>query len=484
MLKKLINTLLVLSILTINAQQNEIEKHIAASEELNNSLVSFYVEDINTGKVLVDINSDINIRPASNLKILTTYAALEILKPDTRFKTDIKCYGKINSGIINSSIIISTEGDPSINSKYFDKNEVDFFGKAIKTFKEKHIKVINGDIIVIDTLFKGLKIPATWLWGDIGNYYGAGVSSFGVFDNRYHIVFDTRASLNDTAKIKTIFPQTGIKLTNKVLIDDKRGDRTNIYNTELCNKAVIRGFLPQGVDSFDVKGSIQNPEKLLAEILKRKLEENGIVVNGKCKVIRNPANVPQFADKILFEYLSPTVAEIVEKTNLYSVNLFAEFLFRKTASVLNGDGSNSIAAIKLKMYWVRKGLNINNVNIFDGSGLSPYNLISTKNMATALKVILFDNKLFPVFKKSLPVAGKSGTLWNMFRKTEFENRLFAKSGSMTGVKTYSGYIYPEGKTKPLVFSIAVNNFTSPSYKIKKQIQQLILYLSKTYMQTQ
>ncbi len=473
MLKLLIKILFIIISFNVFSQHSDIKEYISNIPEFKNALFSFYAEDLNTGDTLIDINSDINIRPASNLKILTTIAALEVLGSNKRFKTKMLYSGNISNSKLNGNIYIISEGDPTLNSKYFNKDSVNFLYKTLNTLKSKGIKTITGNIIVLDTLFKGLQNPSTWVWGDIGNYYGAGANVIGIFDNQYKIYFNTKSEINDTAKIIKILPN-GYKLNikNEVLISDVKGDKTNIYASELCDKYIIKGFLPQNKDSFIVKGAIQNPEKALAILLKKYLDTNNVKVQGKCLVTHDKIST----NNMLMEYYSPTVKEIVTATNLYSINLFAEFLFRQISIKQGGDGSNASAAKELKKFWIKKGLNHQQLNLFDGSGLSSYNLISTKNIVKTLKYV-YGTSFFTDFKSTLPTAAKSGTLKFMFRKTALAGKLYAKSGTMTGVKSYSGYIY-KSEDKPVVFSIVLNNYTLPSYKIKKQIQQILLYLSK------
>ena len=173
----------------------------------------------------------------------------------------MKNTGTISESRLNGNLYVIGGGDPSLGSYRFNKeNPTKFIDEWIKTLQEKNIKTITGDLIIVDTLFKKQQIPPTWVWGDVGNYYGAGVKSISIFDNQYKIYFDTKVAIDDTVKILKIVPEIdGMILTNNVTAKKIRGDKTNIYGVPKCNLRTIDGFLPVNRDSFIVKGSIPNP---------------------------------------------------------------------------------------------------------------------------------------------------------------------------------------------------------------------------------
>ncbi len=480
MLKKMYKTLVLILLLqaTSFAQTISISEQINNDSELNNISIGFYAVEAKTGKVLIDINSDKNLKPASNLKLLTTIAALKVLGEYTRFETKIMYSGYFDDDdILAGDLYIIGGGDPTIASKYFKKNKNRFITELKVALKKAHIKTVEGNLIIVDTLFKGQATPTTWVWGDIGNYYGAGVSSFAIFDNQYKIYFNTKVKLNDTVKVLKIEPKTDINLINEVTATKTRRDRSNIYGSELSNKRIITGELPINKDSFIVKGSILNPENVLANYIKFELEkDSSLQIKGKTIIQKKMDKAEKL--NLLAVYKSPTVKEIIDKTNLYSINLYAEMLLRHIDLKLEGKGTNSSATRKLKNYWTQQGLNDNNMKFYDGSGLSSYNLISTKQLVKVLQIAYADSIFFNSFKSSLPISGKSGTLKRMFKNTNLVGKIYAKSGSMSGVRAYSGFIFTQDETNPTIFSIIFNNYTIKSNVVKAKIQQLILSLSK------
>ena len=476
MLEKIFSYIIVfVFVQSISIAQNTIVDEINNDVDLKNASIGFYAVEANTGRVLVDINSNKNLKPASNLKLLTTIAAIDVLGAETRFETKIMYSGYFEDNTLVGNLYIIGGGDPTFNSKYFKNNETNFISECVNTFNKAHITEVDGDLIIIDTLFKGQATPSTWVWGDIGNYYGAGVSSFAIFDNQYKLYFNTKVGLNDTVKYLKVVPEVNIILINEVTATKTRRDRSNIYGSELCNKRVITGELPINKDSFIVKGSILNPEQVLARHLKTELLKNNFTINGKTIIKRKNIKVKNL--NLLTVYKSPTVKEIVEQTNTYSVNVYAEMLLRQIDIKLGGDGTNSSATKNLKKYWTEKGNDKSCMKFYDGSGLSSYNLISAKNLVKSLQYTYSDTAIYNNIKTSLPISGKTGTLKYMFRKTELKGKVYAKSGSMSGVKAYSGYIYID-KENPIIFSLIFNNYTIKSSTLKLKIQHIIGHLSK------
>ncbi len=479
MLKKTIN--LIFAIILLQSQiisQNTIIDKLNADTDIQSAIVGVYAVNAKTGKVLVDYNSDKNLKPASNLKLLTTIAALKILGENNKFDTKLMYSGTISKNTLNGDLYIIGGGDPTLGADYFYDKKPKFIIQFIDALNKAQITQISGNLIIVDTLFKGLNTPSTWICGDIGNYYGSGPSSISIFNNVIKLYFNTKVEIDDTVKLIKTNPYVNIALENNVVAKKITNDRTTIYSSELSSKKIISGELPIGKDSFIVKGSITNPEEVLAEYFTKELSKNNIILKGKHIV--TDKNNSKLKLTLLTTFYSPTIKEIVKQTNLTSNNLYAETLLRQINIKYRGNGTNISAVSSLFGFWVNKGLNSNNIKLFDGSGLSSYNLISTKQLVKALQFAYSDSIFFNTFKQTLPIGGVSGTLKDMFYKTNINGKVYAKSGTMNSVKAYSGYILKQNTNENIIFSIIFNNFTINSTLAKNKIQQIIVDLSNSY----
>lgn len=163
---------------------------LLASAHNDGLILSLYVTDAETGKVVVNENGDMCLTPASITKLISTATALEILGPDFTFKTTLAYDGKITNGVLNGNIYIIGGGDPTLGSTYL-KNTA-FLPKWTAEVKKLGIHTINGSIVADASIFERMPIPPGWLWEDLGNYYAAGTFGLSVYDNTLSVTMQTQ----------------------------------------------------------------------------------------------------------------------------------------------------------------------------------------------------------------------------------------------------------------------------------------------------
>lgn len=216
-----------------------------------------------------------------------------------------------------------------------------------------------------------------------------------------------------------------------------------------------------------------DPPQFAAEALLQALKERGIAVEGAATTNTGLRDSWKNADRsLILEHKSPALDSVVLHTNMKSINLYAETLLKTLGKELKGVGSTEMGA-EVVMEWLRQqDINMNGLNLEDGSGLSRFNTISAAQM-TAILVLAQQSPYAALFYSSLPTAGKSGTLKSIGGKTAAEGRVHAKSGSMQKIRSYSGYV--EAKNgKQYAFSIIVNNYAASSSVIKKKLEALMV----------
>lgn len=434
--------------------------------------IGIFVMDAETGETILKTSPQKSMTPASILKIVTTATALEVLNPQYKFKTQINYSGKINKGkgLLDGNLIITGGGDPALGSKYFKEHYALFLDKWVKAIQQKGIKEISGDLIADASIYDQQSIPDTWIWEDIGNYYGAGVYGLSVYDNYYKIVLRSGEPETLTKVVKTIPQIPNLQLENQVTASIINRDQAYVFGSPLNNKRIIRGMIPAKRNKFTIKASIPNPPYLLVSQLKNKLEANGIRLYGKIKVSYQLCP----ADSIICQTLSPPLSEIINVTNHESVNLFAEHLCKHIAYLKTGLGSTDEGVKQIKKFWEKQGVDTNGLFMVDGSGLSHFNAATPKNICHILNYM---NKSpnAEIFKESLPVAGKSGTLY-VFNADNFPNKaLRAKSGSMTRVRCYAGFLRTQSG-KELIFTLMLNDFSCSQWTAIRRIEELLVEL--------
>jgi len=177
----------------------------------------------------------------------------------------------------------------------------------------------------------------------------------------------------------------------------------------------------------------------------------------------------------LFATYGRSVEEIAKWTNRKSVNLFAEGLLNGVAFKLTGDGSNSKARKIYKEFFASR-IDTLGLRLYDGSGLSRNNRITAAHFCDLLNYMT-QSPMADEFFNSLPVAGKSGTVSELCKGAAGEGRVYAKSGTMTGIKSYAGYINTLSGKK-LVFAFVVNGYTCSQSTVKQQMEILLNHLAQ------
>ncbi len=468
---------LVLFFIFLNAgliAQTGFEKqlqHFLTHPDYKNASVGILVSEVETGNTVFELNADKLLIPASVMKVVTSATALEILGPDYRFRTRLGYSGKIEKGTLKGDLIIIGGGDPALGSEYFKDHYFapHFLETWAKQIKAAGIKRIQGNLVLDGSIYDSEKIPRTWIWEDMGNYYGAGASAFTVYDNQFRISFRSPEVTGMPTEIISVYPKiVGLNFKNEVLSSDDPRDMAYVFGSPFDNNRVIRGTIPKNRRAFSIKASNPFPERLLADDFLKHLANEGIFLKGQIgfkKVLPDTFNQVHITE-------SPKLAEIVKVLNYESVNLFAEHLVKQISAETTAIGSRETGLNIISDFWKNKGLDIQQLFMEDGSGLSHFNAVSPVFLTSVLRHMAKTSKNSASFSESLPPAGQ-GTLHH-FSVLNFPDRtLYAKSGSMTRVRCYTGFIQIESGSI-LTFSFMINHFSGSHLKLISELEKLFL----------
>ncbi|HBY51431.1 MAG TPA: D-alanyl-D-alanine carboxypeptidase/D-alanyl-D-alanine-endopeptidase [Marinilabiliales bacterium] len=446
--------------------------HWQTTPELANASICISVSDNQTGEMLFTSEPQQSLVPASILKLVTTATALEVFGPDFNFETTLSYSGTIRNDTLFGDLQIIGGGDPTLGSKYFPEYQY-FMAEWVKKIRQKEIKVITGNLILDATIYELQTIPNTWIWEDIGNYYGAGASGISAFDNLYEIHLKSKIEAGKQTEILKIVPEIpNLDLQNEVLSSDLNSDQAYVFGSPMENRRIIRGTIPKNKTDFVVKASVPDPSVLLASEFRKKLTIDGIGFSGLTKYEKVK---PETASQ-LFVIQSPPLREIIKVTNHESVNLFAEHLLKHLAYNNSGLGTTKDGCKFVVQFWKDKGLDMTGFFMNDGSGLSRFNAVTASQLANILNYMKTRSTNANEFYQSLPTVG-IGTL-TVFRNDNFPNQsLRAKSGSMTRIRCYAGYL-STNSGKQISFTIMLNNFSCSQSEATKKIEELLVELRK------
>jgi len=463
---------------TLGSAQNDlisIQQKISdwqTSPGLSNASICIAVSDNQTNEKLIESKPQLSLVPASILKTVTTATALEVFGPDYRFKTTLSYSGKLHNDTLFGDLQIIGGGDPTLGSDYFPENK-NFQKEWIEALQNKNIKVISGSLILDASIYESQSIPNTWVWEDLGNYFGAGASGISAFDNSYEIHLKSESEAGKPTQIVQIVPEIpNLELTNEVLSSDINSDQAYVFGSPMESRRVIRGTIPKNQSNFILKASVPNPAALLASDFRKKLLASGIAISGEPKYKKvNPGSSNQ-----LSVIQSPPLRDIIQVTNHESVNLFAEHFLKHLAFQKTGLGTTEDGCKFVIQFWKDKGLNMTGFFMNDGSGLSRFNAITANQMVDILNYMKTKSLYSIDFFKSLPTAG-NGTLTSFSAEDFPRDCLHAKSGSMTRVRCYAGYLTTV-TGRQLSFALILNNFSCSQREATKKIEEVLVELRK------
>jgi serine-type D-Ala-D-Ala carboxypeptidase/endopeptidase (penicillin-binding protein 4) len=435
--------------------------------------VSMCIKDADSGETIAEYNAGKSLTPASVMKLITSGTALELLGPQYTFRTLIGYTGSLNkrTGRLSGNIIIRGGGDPAFGSAYFADHYGDIIERCVSEIKIIGIKRVDGMVMTDDSYFDYLPVPPKWQWEDIGNYYGAGVYGLSVFDNTIEIHLRT-SSDSVPVIIKGVIPgEYSYEFKNR-LAATGTSDEGYVFAAPYSHYGWLTGTVPVNRDDFTLKGSIADPPLFFAGLINEKLEAEGIKIKNEPSTTRLKGTILQEEVKNISEITSPTLAEIIEVLNHESVNLYAETLLKELGKRFRNNGSTASGTDVVKEFLTNANIASDGMFMEDGSGLSRADGINSEELTNFLAYMKNRGKYFTDYFKSLPEAGKEGTLKSHFTDPVFGGRLHAKSGSMERVRCYAGY-FTTNSHRNMVFSILVNNFTGPSQRVVSGIEEII-----------
>lgn len=472
-MKKKLIFLFLCSEWMLQSQTTLLIKEWETDSSLKGASIGFSVIDLKNTQVIEEYHSHQFLIPASTLKVVTTAAALSSLGKNFQYETSILSDGHLNptSGLLTANLIIKGSGDPTLQSEHFyaNQNLCDNWAKALK---EKGVKSIEGKIIADTKVFDKI-IPDDWIWADISNYFGSIPNGLSYKDNKFKIVYNTGAPGTKAQIVKTSpnYLKQPYHLTSEVTIKGTE-DLAYVYGNPFDFTKTIRGTLPANKTNYDIEAALPNPALLCAEDFYIALNKIGISCHSNSIETNDSIDDQLSSAKVLYSQKSPTLEKIIYYTNVTSNNLYCESLLKTI-----GGGSTQQGIEQVKKFIESKGLNKEEVFMVDGSGLSRANNITTAFQAQLLSKIYQDTSLYSSIYKSLPIAGKNGSLSSIGKGTFIENNMRAKTGYINRCRAYCGYVKTKSN-KHLAFSIIFNNYNCTAKEAKLKIEKFLVHLGE------
>lgn len=463
--------------------QNKLELSLTAFEkdpELKYASVGFSAIDVNTGAVVAERNPNQSLTPASSLKVITTSTALAILGHQYKFKTELAYEGRIMDGVLYGNILIKGYGDPTLASPIMEQavGKDSLMRIWTKAVKDLGIQKIEGAIIGDGSYWDYNLIPPSWQWGDMGNHYGAGVSGLNFNDNGYTLVLQQNPKVGGLTKVKSHFPDlSNIEFINEVVSAARgTGDNAYLYMVPFESKVYARGTIPVGNSTFGVRGAVPDPPLFAAYSFQNQLLLQGIACSKPATTVKILGQTAVRNVQVFHTHFSPALIEIVKHTNEDSRNMYCEAMI-KTIGLKQKNKADWVSGLgAMCEFWAARGVDMRGFFLYDGSGLSARNAVSTKSFAQIMRLIHMDKTTFGDFYNLLAVSGSTGTLTNVGKNSPAAGNVRAKSGTLNRVKSYTGYV-TTASGRLLAFCMIANNYSCSSTMIKQKMEELMIQMA-------
>jgi len=460
------------------------------------------VVSLSSGKVLYAQNADKLFTPASNTKLFTTAAALALIGPDYNFRTTVETNGTLDKhGRLTGDLVLVGRGDPNLSGRHLpytlrterNNHPIQVLEQLADELVQKGVKYVDGDIIADDSYFAFERYGEGWsqddlVWGD-----GAPVSALTINDNVIFVNILPADRAGERAFVNITPFADYYRIDNRIITTPAGTGRKIFINREPGSTVLtLWGNMPLDDAGADEALAIEDPAEFAASLLRQLLETRGIAVYGRQRTRHTdlaslstftitasaparggdqPSRALQSQPLVLASYQSKPLIEDLRVINKVSQNLHAEILLRLLGREKGTAGTVEGGLEVLRGFLNKAGVPGDQYVFYDGSGLSRQNLATPHSVVQLLRYAA-SQPWGASFRDTFPVAGVDGSLSDRLKNIDAQGRVYAKTGSLGGVKTLSGYATTD-RGERVAFSILSNNFNLPTKRVTDAIDAIV-----------
>jgi len=477
---------------------------VLADPDLARAYWGIEIVSLTTGKVLYVQNGDRLFTPASNTKLFTTSAALALIGPDYKFRTSVETTGSLDKhGRLSGDLLLVGRGDPNLSGRELpydlrtqrNDHPIKVLEDLADSLVQKGVKYVDGDLVADDSYFAFERYGEGWsqddlVWGD-----GAPVSALAINDNVVFVNILPADRPGDRAFVSVVPFADYYRVDNRIITTPAGTARRIFFNREPGSTALtLWGEMPIDDQGANQALAIEDPASFASELFRSLLEKRGITVYGRQRTrhtelaglstfsVTATAEARGGGDELLHpslpnqtlvlaSYESKPLIEDIRVVNKVSQNLHAEILLRLLAREKGTAPTVGNGLEVLRGFLSKVGVPSDEYVFYDGSGLSRQNLVTPHAMVMLL-TYASNQSWGKEFRDTLPLAGVDGSLADRLKGTIAQGRVYAKTGSLGGVKSLSGYATTNHGDQ-VAFSILSNNSNVPAKKITDAIDEIV-----------
>jgi D-alanyl-D-alanine carboxypeptidase/D-alanyl-D-alanine-endopeptidase (penicillin-binding protein 4) len=435
-----------------------------------------FIISLRDERVLYARNGDRTFAPASNMKVYTTAVALDSLGADYRWRTSVYAEAEPDrNGTLAGDLWLYGRGAPDLSSNTDRGESKSSLAQLADELYKRGVRRVRGDVVGDESYFRGDPLGDGWLWNDVQWYFGAEVSALSINDNEIEVTATPSTKPGETASIK-LKPETAYVQIKNDTNTAERGTPATIGITRGLSDNQVRvwGDFPVGSRALNARLSVHQPALWAATLLREALKGRGITVEGVARAVDaheegKGAGVDPARTVELASATGKTLGEIIRSTNKESINLYAELILRTLGKERGGSApaadpkkmrtrGDDEAGLAVIRQWLEKHeIPTGALALHDGSGLSRLDLV-TPEVTARLLAAMTQTPVARVYRDSLPIAGRDGTLKFRLRSVG-PDKIAAKTGTLTYINSLSGYATTDDD-EPLAFSIICNDETT------------------------
>jgi D-alanyl-D-alanine carboxypeptidase/D-alanyl-D-alanine-endopeptidase (penicillin-binding protein 4) len=422
---KVVITWVILVVFWVQSSPAETLQSILDRHKQTRTQFSIFAVDADSGRIIFRLNNDAAMIPASNMKLVTTAAAVHYLGSGYTFDTKI--------GLLGKDLVIVGGGDPLLADPKNDSQPAQaanaLMAQIVDVLRKTGIVAVDN-IIVDSSFFDDTRVHPAWPVDQLNQWYACEVAGLNFYDNCVHVQVTRRGN----SAVLSMTPENDyVHLVNQLQSISKGSSAVGAYRNSTPNKLLVKGKLNQEA-GFDV--AIENPAGLFASVLKNTLKASGISVQGQFlqKSVKNNEPISYLI------IVKTPIADVLKRCNTNSLGLAAECLVKTISAENNPDraGGQWLHGLSLvARYLDSLGISKEEYVLDDGSGLSRNNRLSTQCLVAVLKD-MYKSKDAAMFMASLAVGGEDGTIDKYFQQAPYKGNIIGKTGYISGVRSFSG----------------------------------------------
>ena len=420
------------------------------------------VVDLNTGEILYRRNPTRPFIPASNMKLFSDAAALMALGPDYRFRSKLTTNATmVENDVLKGSIFLHLPGDPSLTQENVDKLLAQLSQWGIKRIQGNVVLVSNNSVV---NAYAPGRTPSDFKYG-----YGAPVAPLVLDENRLTVTVNPAHRAGLAAFVEVNDQNSSLFLNNQVKTTATSKGCGVDFSMDDNNHLTVRGCVGVGQWAVQQRIAIRNPLRYAQDLVRQHLANLNIKLDGQVVLGNGPPS-----SLLLSTHVSKPINQLMADTLKPSDNLYADSLYLHAATKLHGTPLNWQEAQPIVKNFLQQqtGINLQNAILIDGSGLSRQDLLTAEQTVDLLRFLHGRFPLAYEYISALPVAGQDGTLQRRFRKPTQQGLLRAKTGTMTGVMSLSGYLYT-ANAHTLAFAIFINKKPGTSPAVSGRYRSMV-----------